>query len=599
MVDSCPRTTENDIKDCQYYNELEGTKHLVNIIVATKSALVIRTKFNGIIYTGVLLDASNPSIGPALVKLASREKTNQESLRSTITVEPVGCDALTSSHTEIPPYEQRYSYQTDSKLHTKPLIIPSRSSSLSASLLCNHSRRQLRERRKNSKGKLFLCSMCRTHCFDTDNSDLEHNFIGKEGIEQKRTVPLTTPPIRISFKSPEGPSVMEIEPREYKKRKHSVKHKSRKHSKKSKKQDIHLEENGSLSKDLESKSSGWADSGAVNNCSNDVFSEDSGAEGLSIDLRPEQGKHHKDASAVATSSKRRGSVESSSASEVTNELAFQAQTKTHQRKQKYVPKSNRKSKAAPSDTTLSADVSLISEKTTRFVSTYESAGGKRISLGDVIWGKIVGFPWWPGRVCAIAVSETKEGMVMGHTADIDWYCSPTKSHLPCSELYQFLEDFPKRFDKKKKTKSYMQAIDEAKRDAVMNEQYLQTLEEPDDEEVAPTLPNDSLSTAAIGSSPAVTDQSGHVPDSDLHSVPDHSGEENSYNSGHDSPSLLIDAFLRTNEQSTNHLSTQFSDDYVGSGNPIPQATTTDNDDEELDGCLTISLPSPQSLLNNH
>lgn len=33
-----------------------------------------------------------------------------------------------------------------------------------------------------------------------------------------------------------------------------------------------------------------------------------------------------------------------------------------------------------------------------------TANGRRMDVGDVVWGKIHGFPWWPGKVCIIRYS---------------------------------------------------------------------------------------------------------------------------------------------------------------------------------------------------
>jgi len=30
-----------------------------------------------------------------------------------------------------------------------------------------------------------------------------------------------------------------------------------------------------------------------------------------------------------------------------------------------------------------------------------TTNGRRMDVGDVVWGKIHGFPWWPGKVCKI------------------------------------------------------------------------------------------------------------------------------------------------------------------------------------------------------
>lgn len=37
--------------------------------------------------------------------------------------------------------------------------------------------------------------------------------------------------------------------------------------------------------------------------------------------------------------------------------------------------------------------------TTTPVAHYLTATGRRMDVGDIVWGKIHGFPWWPGKVC--------------------------------------------------------------------------------------------------------------------------------------------------------------------------------------------------------
>ena len=109
----------------------------------------------------------------------------------------------------------RHTYQSDLDDRYYPTIIPSKS--ITSSIHRLDERPNLRIR--NPKGKLFLCSMCKTHCFDTDNSDREGSATN-----------LTTPPIKISFNAPSGPSIMEIEPKAYKKA-HKRKHKNKKQKK--------------------------------------------------------------------------------------------------------------------------------------------------------------------------------------------------------------------------------------------------------------------------------------------------------------------------------------------------------------------------------
>lgn len=56
----------------------------------------------------------------------------------------------------------------------------------------------------------------------------------------------------------------------------------------------------------------------------------------------------------------------------------------------------------------------------------------RVSPGDIVWGKVVGFPWWPGRVLSVTQS------LHAHVA---WYASTTSSLMPCDSLRPFLEDY--------------------------------------------------------------------------------------------------------------------------------------------------------------
>lgn len=55
-----------------------------------------------------------------------------------------------------------------------------------------------------------------------------------------------------------------------------------------------------------------------------------------------------------------------------------------------------------------------------------------VTPGDVVWGKVVGFPWWPGRVLSVTSASR---------AHVAWYASTTSSIMPCDSLSPFLEDF--------------------------------------------------------------------------------------------------------------------------------------------------------------
>lgn len=75
---------------------------------------------------------------------------------------------------------------------------------------------------------------------------------------------------------------------------------------------------------------------------------------------------------------------------------------------------------------------------------------RTVCTGDIVWGKILGFPWWPGRVMSITVSQRDNGMVIGESAHIAWFGSSTMSHMPCSELYPYLDYYKLRYNKKKR-----------------------------------------------------------------------------------------------------------------------------------------------------
>ncbi|XP_034829057.1 PWWP domain-containing protein 2A-like [Maniola hyperantus] len=86
-------------------------------------------------------------------------------------------------------------------------------------------------------------------------------------------------------------------------------------------------------------------------------------------------------------------------------------------------------------------------------SSTEGVGGRllRVSPGDIVWGKVVGFPWWPGRV--LSVTPTSR-------AHVAWYASTTSSLMPCDSLSPFLEDYKIRFNKKKRG-PYKEAVKQA------------------------------------------------------------------------------------------------------------------------------------------
>lgn len=97
---------------------------------------------------------------------------------------------------------------------------------------------------------------------------------------------------------------------------------------------------------------------------------------------------------------------------------------------------------------------------THSVSKCVTEDGRTISVGDVVWGKIHGFPWWPARVLDINLSQKENGDPSWQEAKVSWFGSPTTSFLSLSKLSPFSEYFKLRFNRKKKG-MYRKAITEA------------------------------------------------------------------------------------------------------------------------------------------
>ncbi|KAL1509431.1 hypothetical protein ABEB36_004170 [Hypothenemus hampei] len=96
------------------------------------------------------------------------------------------------------------------------------------------------------------------------------------------------------------------------------------------------------------------------------------------------------------------------------------------------------------------------------LSSALGADGVRLLVGDVIWGKIHGFPWWPGKILTITNCSTQ-----GPQAHVSWYGSSTSSLMQCDQLNHYLENFKIRYNKKKKG-PYKEAIKQATMEAREN-----------------------------------------------------------------------------------------------------------------------------------
>ncbi|OCT69928.1 PWWP domain-containing protein 2B [Xenopus laevis] len=97
---------------------------------------------------------------------------------------------------------------------------------------------------------------------------------------------------------------------------------------------------------------------------------------------------------------------------------------------------------------------------TKSVSNCITVEGKTVSVGDIVWGKVHGFPWWPARILSINVNQKEDGDPSWQEATVSWFGSPTVSSLSVSKLSSFSEFFKLRFNRKKKG-VYRKAIAEA------------------------------------------------------------------------------------------------------------------------------------------
>ena len=74
-----------------------------------------------------------------------------------------------------------------------------------------------------------------------------------------------------------------------------------------------------------------------------------------------------------------------------------------------------------------------------------------IGVGDIVWGKVHGHPWWPGRVLAISGIRNEEtNNPWDRDAHVSWYGSNTSSIMHLHALQLFLPNFMKRHKRNKK-----------------------------------------------------------------------------------------------------------------------------------------------------
>ena len=105
---------------------------------------------------------------------------------------------------------------------------------------------------------------------------------------------------------------------------------------------------------------------------------------------------------------------------------------------------------------------MVKIQTQALISCRTKDGGE-IRTGDVQWGKVQGFPWWPCQVCSIKLTHREhreQVVIVTQLCRVSWYGSSTVSDMFPSELRPFLKDFSKRYMKRKRG-AYQTAVQQA------------------------------------------------------------------------------------------------------------------------------------------
>lgn len=85
-----------------------------------------------------------------------------------------------------------------------------------------------------------------------------------------------------------------------------------------------------------------------------------------------------------------------------------------------------------------------------------------VGVGDIVWGKVHGHPWWPGKVLAISgITSEESSNPWDRDAHVSWFGSNTSSIMRLHCLQLFAPNFSKRHKRRKKG-CYRLAIRQAK-----------------------------------------------------------------------------------------------------------------------------------------
>ncbi|RDD38785.1 PWWP domain-containing protein 2A [Trichoplax sp. H2] len=84
---------------------------------------------------------------------------------------------------------------------------------------------------------------------------------------------------------------------------------------------------------------------------------------------------------------------------------------------------------------------------------------RTFQVGDIVWGKVQGHPWWPGRIVSLDAT-VEEQHLYPCKAVVAWYNSNTCSIISARRLYDFDESYDLRHMPKRRG-AYQKAVEDA------------------------------------------------------------------------------------------------------------------------------------------
>ena len=84
---------------------------------------------------------------------------------------------------------------------------------------------------------------------------------------------------------------------------------------------------------------------------------------------------------------------------------------------------------------------------------------RTFQVGDIVWGKVQGHPWWPGRIVSLDAT-IEEQQLYPCKAVVAWYNSNTCSIITARRLYKFDECYDLRHTPKRRG-AYQKAVEDA------------------------------------------------------------------------------------------------------------------------------------------